>query len=64
MPKRHPHADPPEVAEVRRWRAKVLRACGGTIEGLVASLMQSQQGRGRVRGAIRPPRAKRTRRAA
>jgi hypothetical protein len=32
--------DPPGVAEVRRWRAKLMKRAGGTIQGLMAYLDQ------------------------
>lgn len=31
-----PNTDPPGVADVRRWRAKLTKQAGGTLEGLVA----------------------------
>ncbi|MEK6607258.1 MAG: hypothetical protein AABZ30_06305 [Myxococcota bacterium] len=34
--------DPPPVADVRRWRAKMVEAAGGTVEGLVAYLKRRE----------------------
>lgn len=34
--------DDPGVAEVRRWRAKMLKQAGGTLKGVVAMLRERQ----------------------
>jgi hypothetical protein len=34
--------DDPGVAEVRRWRAKLLKQGGGTLKGVVALLRERQ----------------------
>ncbi len=43
--KTDPTPDQPGIAEVRRWRAKVVKASGGTVRGLVESLRESQRAR-------------------
>lgn len=39
---RDPFPDPPEVAEVRRWRAKMVKRAGGTVQGLMDHLRKLQ----------------------
>ena len=34
--------DPPPVADVRRWRAKVAEKAGGTLEGLIEYLKRRE----------------------
>jgi hypothetical protein len=41
-PKKKAQRDDPGVAEVRRWRAKMLKENGGTLRGLSAALRERQ----------------------
>lgn len=39
---RDPFPDPPEITEVRRWRAKMVKRAGGTVQGLMDHLRKQQ----------------------
>lgn len=45
MPRRKSEQDNPVVAEVRRWRAKVFKKAGGTLNGLISLLDQPTDAR-------------------
>lgn len=62
--KRAARPDEPGIAEVRRWRAKVIKESGGTLAGLLASLRKSHEAQSQAKPEDRAQRSGRRRPAA